>query len=73
MTAHPPKMIILDMDSSLSLDPLRTRSRTAYNGHLGSTGYHGLFLFEQCGDLESFFERLDHPLVLLHSADGRAE
>jgi hypothetical protein len=36
----PPKIIILDMDSS------------AYNGHFGCTCYHPLFCFNQFGDLE---------------------
>ena len=48
---HPPKMIILDMDSSVS--PTHGEQEgTAYNGHFGCTCYHPLFLFNQFGDLE---------------------
>ena len=40
---HPPKMIILDMDSSVS--PTHGEQEgTAYNGHFGCTCYHPLFL-----------------------------
>ena len=43
---HPPKMIILDMDSSVS--PTHGEQEgTAYNGHFGCTCYHPLFLFNQ--------------------------
>ena len=48
---RPPKMIILDMDSSVS--PTHgDQEGTAYNGHFGCTCYHPLFLFNQFGDLE---------------------
>jgi hypothetical protein len=48
---RPPKMIILDMDSSVS--PTHgEQAGTAYNGHFGCTCYHPLFLFNQFGDLE---------------------
>ena len=48
---RPPKMIILDMDSSIS--PTHGEQEgTAYNGHFGSTCYHSLFLFSPFGDLE---------------------
>ena len=48
---RPPKMIILDMDSSVS--PTHGEQEgTAYNGHFGCTCYHPLFLFNQFGDLE---------------------
>jgi hypothetical protein len=48
---HPPKMIILDMDSSVS--PTHGEQEgTAYNGHFGCTCYHPLFLFNQFGDLD---------------------
>ena len=48
---HPPKMIILDMDSSVS--PTHGEQEgPAYNGHFGCTCYHPLFLFNQFGDLE---------------------
>ena len=46
---HPPKMIILAMDSSVSRR--LANKREAYNGH-GCTCYHPLFLFNQFGDLE---------------------
>ena len=48
---RPPKMIILDMDSSVR--PTHGEQEgTAYNGHFGCTCYHPLFLFNQFGDLE---------------------
>ena len=48
---HPPKKIILDMDSSVS--PTHGEQEgTAYNGHFGCNCYHPLFLFNQFGDLE---------------------
>ena len=48
---RPPKMIILDMDSSVS--PTHgDQEGTAYDGHFGCTCYHPLFLFNQFGDLE---------------------
>jgi hypothetical protein len=48
---RPPKMIILDMDSSVS--PTHGEQEgAAYNGHFGCTCYHPLFLFNQFGDLE---------------------
>lgn len=47
----PPKMIILDMDSSES--PTHGRQEgSANNGHFGCTSYHPLFCFNQFGDLE---------------------
>src|SRR5512134_1872777 len=47
----PPKMIILDLDSSES--PTHGRQEgSAYNGHFGCTCYHPLFCFNQFGDLE---------------------
>jgi hypothetical protein len=47
----PPKMIILDMDSSES--PTHgDQEGSAYNGHFGCTCYHPLFCFNQFGDLE---------------------
>lgn len=53
---RPPKMIILDMDSSVS--PTHGEQEgTAYNGHFGCTCYHPLFLFNQFGDLEPVVER----------------
>ena len=45
---RPPKMIILDMDSSVS--PTHDEQEgSAYNGHFGCTCYHPLFLFNQFG------------------------
>ena len=62
---HPPKMIILDMDSSVS--PTHGEQEgTAYNGHFGCTCYHPLFLFNQFGDLERCSLRPGN----VHSADG---
>jgi hypothetical protein len=60
-----PKMIILDMDSSVS--PTHGEQEgTAYNGHFGCTCYHPLFLFNQFGDLERCSLRPGN----VHSADG---
>ena len=62
---RPPKMIILDMDSSVS--PTRGEQEgTAYNGHFGCTCYHPLFLFNQFGDLEQCSLRPGN----VHGADG---
>ena len=48
---HPPRMIVLDMDSSVS--PTHgDQEGTAYNGHFGCSCYHPLFVFNQFGDLE---------------------
>ena len=53
---RPPKMIILDMDSSVS--PTHGEQEgTAYNGHFGCTCYHPLFLFNQFDVLEPVVER----------------
>ena len=61
---RPPKMIILDMDSSAS--PTHgDQEGTAYNGHFGCTCYHPLFLFNQFGDLERSSLRPGN----VHSAD----
>ena len=61
---RPPKMIILDMDSSVS--PTHGEQEgTAYNGHFGCTCYHPLFLFNQFGDLERCSLRPGN----VHSAD----
>jgi len=62
---RPPKMINLDMDSSVS--PTHGEQEgTAYNGHFGCTCYHPLFLFNQFGDLERCSLRPGN----VHSADG---
>ena len=47
----PPKLIVLDMDSSVS-PTYGEQEGTAYNGHFGCTCYHPLFLFNQFGGLE---------------------
>ncbi len=60
----PPKVIVLDMDSSVS--PTHGEQEgTAYNGHFGCTCYHPLFLFNQFGDLERCALRPGN----VHSAD----
>ena len=62
---RPPKMIVLDMDSSVS--PTHgDQEGTAYNGHFACTCYHHLFVFNQFGDLER--SRLRPGNV--HSADS---
>jgi len=62
---RPPKLIILDMDSSVS--PTHgDQDGSAYNGHFGCTCYHPLFLFNQFGDLERCVLRPGN----VHSADG---
>jgi hypothetical protein len=48
---RPPKMIVLDMDSSES-PTYGEQENSAYNGHFGCTCYHPLFVFNQFGDLE---------------------
>ena len=62
---RPPKMVVLDMDSSVS-PTYGDQEGTAYNGHFGCTCYHPLFLFNHMGDLERC--RLRPGKV--HSADG---
>ena len=60
----PPKLIVLDMDSSVS--PTHGEQEgTAYNGHFGCTCYHPLFVFNQFGDLERCALRPGN----VHSAD----
>jgi hypothetical protein len=62
---RPPKMIILDMDGSVS--PIHGEQEgSAYNGHFGCTCYHPLFLFNHFGDLERCALRPGN----VHSADG---
>ncbi len=62
---HPPTMIVLDMDSSVS--PTHgDQEGTAYNGHFGCSCYHPLFVFNQFGDLE----RCDLRPGNVHSAHG---
>jgi len=48
---RPPKLIVLDMDSSVS-PTYGDQEGTAYNGHFACTCYHPLFVFNQFGDLE---------------------
>ena len=63
-----PKMIALDMDSSVS--PTHGEQEgTAYNGHFGCACYHPLFVFNQFGDLERCALRPGN----VHSADGWRE
>jgi hypothetical protein len=60
----PPKMIVLDMDSSES--PTHGRQEgSAYNGHFGCTCYHPLFCFNQFGDPERSLLRRGN----VHSAE----
>jgi hypothetical protein len=61
---RPPKMIILDMDSSVS--PTHgDQEGSAYNGHFGCSCCHPLFVFNQFGDLERCSLRSGN----VHSAD----
>src|SRR5918993_73488 len=62
---RPPKMIVLDMDSSES-PTYGTQEGSAYNGHFGCTCYHPLFVFNQLGDLERCGLRSGN----VHSAAG---
>src|ERR1700732_2398424 len=62
---RPPKMIVLDMDSSES-PTYGAQEGSAYNGHFGCTCYHPLFVFNQLGDLERCALRPGN----VHSADG---
>ena len=48
---RPPRMIVLDMDSSES-PTYGEQEGSAYNGHFGCTCYHPLFVFNQFGDVE---------------------
>jgi hypothetical protein len=50
-TCRPPKLIILDMDSSES-PTYGNQEGSAYNGHFGCTCFHPLFVFNQFGDVE---------------------
>ncbi|MGD0636377.1 MAG: transposase, partial [Beijerinckiaceae bacterium] len=63
---HPPRGIVLDMDSSVS--PRHgEQEMSVWNGHHDCTCYHPLFLFNQYGDLERCALRAGS----VHSADGR--
>ena len=48
---RPPKLIILDMDSSES-PTYGNQEGSVYNGHFGCTCFHPLFVFNQFGDVE---------------------
>jgi hypothetical protein len=62
---RPPKMTVLDMDSSES-PTYGEQEGGAYNGHFGCTCYHPLFVFNQFGDVERCALRPGN----VHSADG---
>jgi hypothetical protein len=62
---RPPKMVVLDMDSSVS-PTYGDQEGSAYNGHFGCTCYHPLFLFNHMGDLERCRLRPGN----VHSAEG---
>ena len=62
---RPPKMVVLDMDSSVS-PTYGDQEGTAYYGHFGCACYHPLFLFNHMGDLERCRLRPGN----VHSADG---
>src|SRR4249920_3061967 len=62
---RPPKMMMLDMDSSES-PTYGEQEGGAYNGHFGCTCYHPLFVFNQLGDVERCALRSGN----VHSADG---
>ena len=64
-TRRPPRVIVLDMDSSES-PTYGGQEGSAYNGHFGCTCYHPLFVFNQLGDLERSALRPGN----VHSADG---
>jgi len=61
---RPPKMIVLDMDSSES-PTYGEQEGSAYNGHFACTCYHPLFVFNQFGDVERCVLRPGN----VHSAD----
>ncbi len=65
---RPVKMIVLDMDSSVS-PTYGDQEGSAYNGHFGCTCYHPLFVFNQFGDLERCALRPGN----VHSAEGWRE
>jgi hypothetical protein len=62
---RPPRGIVLDMDSSVSLT-YGDQEMSVWNGHYACTCYHPLFLFNQFGDLE----RCELRPGNVHSADG---
>jgi hypothetical protein len=62
---RPPRVIVLDMDSSES-PTYGEQEGSAFNGHFGCSCYHPLFVFNQLGDLERCALRPGN----VHSADG---
>src|SRR5919198_3309542 len=62
---RPPRVIVLDMDSSES-PTYGEQDGSAFNGHFGCSCYHPLFVFNQLGDLERCALRPGN----VHSADG---
>jgi Transposase DDE domain group 1 len=62
---RPPKVIVLDMDSSES-PTYGEQEGSAYSGHFRCTCYHPLFVFNQFGDVERCVVRPGN----VHSADG---
>jgi len=62
---RPPRMIVLDMDSSES-PTYGAQEGSAYNGHFGCTCYHPLSVFNQLGDVERCALRPGNE----HSANG---
>jgi hypothetical protein len=64
-TRRPPRIIVLDMDSSES-PTYGELEGSAYNGHFGCTCYHPVFVFNQLGDVERCALRPGN----VHSADG---
>ena len=64
-TRRPPRVIVLDMDSSVS-PTYGEQEGSVWNGHFACTCYHPLFVFNQFGDLERCALRPGN----VHSADG---
>ena len=64
-TRRPPRIIVLDMDSSES-PTYGEQEGSAYNGHFGCTCYHPLFVFNPLGDVERCALRSGN----VHSADS---
>jgi Transposase DDE domain group 1 len=62
---RPPKMIVLDMDSSES-PTYGEQGGSAYNGHFDCMCYHPLFVFNQLGDVGRCALRSGN----VHRADG---
>jgi hypothetical protein len=62
---RPPRIIVLDMDSSAS-STYGDQEGSVYNGHFGCSCYHPLFVFNQFGDVEQCVLRTGN----VHSAAG---